>query len=103
MELLQLFTLFRRISALHYAARNGNLNSAKLLLNLGADINLQTVNMGATALHRAVTSNKIELVKFLVNHGAEKCIKDHDGLTPFDRAVKDGRNDLLDILKIETT
>lgn len=40
-------------TALHYAARNGNMEICKLLLNDGkADINAVTKG-GATALHRA--------------------------------------------------
>jgi len=86
-------------TALHYAARNNSLKAAKLLVQLGAKINLQTTNLGATALHRAVTANKLEMVKYLVSIGADMTVKDSDGLCPLDRAVRDGRNEMISILK----
>ncbi|ODM93225.1 Ankyrin repeat domain-containing protein 39 [Orchesella cincta] len=86
-------------TALHYAARNGCLDAAKTLIKCGADCNAQTGSLRATPLHRAVTAKKTEMVRLLVQSGANLKLKDSDGLTPFDRAMKEGHQQILDILR----
>ncbi|CAL8118808.1 unnamed protein product [Orchesella dallaii] len=86
-------------TALHYAARNGCLSAAKTLIEFGADCNAQTGSLRATPLHRAVTAKKTEMVQFLVQSGANLKLKDTDGLTPFDRALKEGHQPILNILR----
>lgn len=86
-------------TALHYAARNGCLDAAKCLIKQGADCNAQTGSLRATPLHRAVTAKKVEMVQYLIQAGANPKIKDADGLTPFDRALKEGNQEILNILR----
>ena len=50
-------------TALHYAARSGNMEICKLLLNDGkADVNAVTKG-GATALHRAAMMGEFKFMK----------------------------------------
>jgi ankyrin repeat protein len=56
-------------AALHIAARNNNLEVAKILISSGADINL-TDNEGWTPLMRAASFGNVEMARFLLNEGA---------------------------------
>ena len=58
------------MSPLHYAARDGNLEMAKLLVELGADVNSRSAN-GTGPLVTAITNNHIELALFLIEKGAD--------------------------------
>jgi ankyrin repeat protein len=86
-------------TALHYAARNGCLDAAKTLIRLGANCNAQTGNLRATPLHRAISAKKTELVQYLIEAGACTYMKDADGLTPLDRALKEGCTQIVNILR----
>ena len=44
---------------------------------------------GKTALFKAVNFNKIYAIQLLLSHGARACIKDKNGLTPFQFLGKD--------------
>ncbi|XP_049822681.1 ankyrin repeat domain-containing protein 39 isoform X2 [Aethina tumida] len=46
-------------TALHYAARNGQLEACKYLVKRGANVNVQTKELRATPLHRAVSDIKL--------------------------------------------
>lgn len=46
-------------TALHYAARNGNLDTCKILIQYGADINALTKSARATPLHKAAASGTV--------------------------------------------
>lgn len=75
------------------------MDAAKALIKLGAKVNLPTCNLRATPLHRAVTANKIEMVRFLISAGADPELLDSDGLSPKDRAAKDKRTQIIEILQ----
>lgn len=67
-------------TALMVAARYGELEIVRFLINNGADVNAKD-NNGQTALILAVDGRNIELVKYLVSHGADVNAKDNDGET----------------------
>jgi len=56
-------------TALMQAAENASVDTVKLLLNRGANINAANVE-GQTALYHAARSGKTEIVKALLSHGA---------------------------------
>src|SRR5687767_12709756 len=58
------------MSPLHFAARDGNLDMTRLLVELGADLNRRSAN-GTGPLVTAITNNHIELALFLVEKGAD--------------------------------
>ncbi len=72
-------------TALHYAARDGHLRAAELLLAHGADTNAQTAS-GQTPLHLAVRRGHDEIVALLMEKGADATVKDRSGKTPLDSA-----------------
>ena len=83
---------------LHSAAREGNLNVCKLLLEHGADPNLDfgfdNVTSPYTPLSAAVTSEHYEIAKLLLEHGAKpnaSADSNHDNLFVFAIAYLDAR------------
>ncbi|CAH0556692.1 unnamed protein product [Brassicogethes aeneus] len=118
-------------TALHYAARNGQLEACKFLVERGADFNAQTKELRATPLHRAVTvgiTNILNIfkclkhaaqqpgnenanlngkghqpvVEYLLTKGANVNLKDADGKLALDRAIESKREYIIKILKEKT-
>jgi uncharacterized protein len=79
-------------SDLHYAARDGDLQSVQKLVTAGADVNLQD-KMGWTPLHFAAQARSEVVTKHLLEHGASVEIEDAYGNTPLFRAAFDSRGD----------
>jgi ankyrin repeat protein len=73
-------------SALHWAASQGNVAMAELLLAVGMDINQQTGASayfpGFTPLHEAARFSQFAMVAYLVEHGAAINVRDKHGATP---------------------
>jgi hypothetical protein len=87
-----------RWTPLHIAARNNRLDIVELLVNKGANLNLNaTNNRGQTPLHIAVTNSQKEIVELLITKGADVNI-----MTGSDNALtlaRKGRNtEIIDLL-----
>ncbi len=78
------------LTALVFAARQGDLESARLLLDAGADVN-QTTEYGWTPLLTAVHNRYYRLAAFLLERGADPNIANQGGWTPLYIAT-DNRN-----------
>jgi ankyrin repeat protein len=78
------------MTALLLASRDGHLNAAKLLVEVGADVNLADPN-GMTPLLMALTNGQLDVAKFLLEHGANPSRADWWGRAPLWAAV-DARN-----------
>ena len=78
------------LTALVFAAREGDLASAKLLLDAGADIN-QTTEYGWTPLLTATNNRHYAFGKFLLERGADPNKANKGGWTPLYLAT-DNRN-----------
>ena len=65
---------------------SGNLKASEVLLNHGADPNIQC-SMNETALYQAVDMEKIDHVKLLLKNGSDPNISQIDGLSPLHLAV----------------
>jgi uncharacterized protein len=78
------------LTALVFAAREGDLESARLLLDAGADIN-QTTEYGWTPLLTATNNRHYVLGKFLLDRGADPNRANKGGWTPLYLAT-DNRN-----------
>src|SRR5215831_19349210 len=69
------------MTPLLYAARDGRIESAKLLLGSDAEIEHTDAN-GITPLLMAITNNHIEMARFLIDRGANVKAVDWYGRTP---------------------
>jgi ankyrin repeat protein len=74
-----------RCSALHAAARRGNVKVAEALIEGGASIDIRDVR-GDTPLRRAVNCRKAEVARLLVDRGADIRSPGSKGLTPLSAA-----------------
>jgi ankyrin repeat protein len=85
---------------LHEAANKGNIESIKLLLSRGADINVRDKIFGRTPLHVAARSNHTDVAELLLSHGALVNAKDDKGLTPLDSVnVDSDARDIQNLLR----
>ena len=71
----------KHCTALHMAARRGNVPVAEALLDCGADIEMRD-KLGDTPLHRAVKCGKTDMVAFLLSRGADVHAEGKRGMTP---------------------
>jgi|GEM_PF-1616304 len=92
------FTLDHGMTALMYAAANGNVNIVKYLVSKKIAINAQDPN-GTTALMWAAYKGKINVVKTLVQAGADISIKRDDGDTAYEIARKWKQHDVVYLLQ----
>ena len=76
-----------KTTALQAAAASGDNESARLLLEAGADVNT-TQPGGFTALHAAAAEGNTELMELLLGHGADASARTDDGKTAADLAPK---------------
>jgi ankyrin repeat protein len=69
------------MTPLLYAARDGRIDSAKILLAAGAEIDHADAN-GVTPLLMAITNNHVDMARYLIDRGANVKAVDWYGRTP---------------------
>jgi hemoglobin len=84
----------KHCTALHMAARRGNVVVAKALLECGADIESRDT-LGETPLRRSVNCDKPEVAALLLSRGADRHSKGSKGLTPLLAARSSAMKKLL--------
>ena len=75
------------LTPLLYAARDGRLEAAKILVDARADLELVNAD-GITPLLMAISNNQIPVARFLIDRGAKINISDWYGRTPLWTAVE---------------
>jgi ankyrin repeat protein len=75
------------MTSLHYAARDGRVKEAELLLAAGADVELAEAN-GMRPLLMALLNNQLAVARLLLEHGADVNADDFWGRTPLFAAVE---------------
>jgi ankyrin repeat protein len=75
------------MNPLMFAAREGHVDAARLLLDAGSDVNGVDKN-GITPLFMAISNNRIPMARFLIDRGADINAKDWYGRTPLFAAVE---------------
>jgi ankyrin repeat protein len=80
------------LSPLLYAARDGRLETTRILVAAKADVNQADAN-GITPLVTAITNNHVDVARFLIDHGADVNASDWYGRTPLWSAVETRNQD----------
>lgn len=75
------------MTPLMYASRDGRMETARMLLDAGADINLRDAN-DITPLIAAITNNHPDIARYLIERGADIKAVDWYGRTPLWAAVE---------------
>lgn len=86
-----------KVYPIHSAAAAQSIHIAALLLEAGANPNVQQAG-GFTPLMGAASHNNVELVKLLLSYRADKSIRDDSGKTAYDHGVEKGF--ILEMLKL---
>jgi uncharacterized protein len=88
------------ISALHQAARKGDIGEATKLLEAGADLTARDEHLQSTPLAWAAKFGQLEMVKFLLARGAPKSLPDDPAwATPLSWAIKRGHEEVAGLLR----
>jgi ankyrin repeat protein len=82
-------------TALHAAMFQKNMEIVKLLLEYKFDVNAVGPQNGYTPLHDAVWADNLEAIQLLLAKGAKTSIKGKDGLTPYGKAKKEGKTNIV--------
>jgi len=84
---------------LHLAAHYGHLETARILLQHGADVLAVSRNaMVNYPLHAAVAGNHTGMVALLLDNGADVNKQQHGGWTPLHGAVNSGNLEMVKLL-----
>ena len=70
------------MTALLFAARDGNLDAVKALVESEADVNQVSGGDGSTPINIAIANGHYTVGKYLLDHGANPNLPNLDGLTP---------------------
>ena len=84
----------KRCTALHMAARRGNVEAAQALLECGADLEARD-SLGETPLRRSVNCDKTQVAALLLQWGADVHSTGSKGLTPLSAARSSAMKQLL--------
>lgn len=80
------------------AAKAGDLNSIKDLVDQGANLNEPSDYDGKTSLHLAAAEGHVNVVQYLLLHGASYFVRDRRGRTPLFDAIRNKNSRIVDML-----
>ena len=70
------------MTALHYAARGGLIDTVRALVEVGADVDRMNPVDRTTPLIVATINGRYDVAKYLLDHGADPNASEREGLTP---------------------
>jgi len=79
---------YNKATPLHIAVKNRNKKTVMALIDGGAKIDVFGYRSNITPLHLAVIKGDDNIVKILLNSGAKMNLKDRQGETPLDLAIR---------------
>lgn len=74
-------------AALHYAAREGQMDAVQTLVDAGADINQQSGAEKMTPMLSAIINGHYDIARYLLDRGADPNTVSRDGLAPLYAAI----------------
>ena len=80
-----------------FVAFKGHVESARMLLERGAVINITNI-FGETPLHQAIRWGEIELVRLFLEHGADPNLANRYDATPSEMALRFDAPELVEVL-----
>uniref|UniRef100_A0A3P9B7E3 Cyclin-dependent kinase inhibitor 2C (p18, inhibits CDK4) n=1 Tax=Maylandia zebra TaxID=106582 RepID=A0A3P9B7E3_9CICH len=80
------------LTVTHDAAREGFVDSVRVLLNYGADVNIAD-ERGNLPLHLAASKGHLEVVRLLIGYTENRGVRNNDGLTAEQLARGNGHTD----------
>lgn len=78
------------LTALHFAAREGQSDSVRELVAAGADVNVVAATDKMSAMTTAIINGHFDLAKFLLDHGADPNLANTGGLAPLFATIDQG-------------
>ncbi len=85
-------------TALHYAARAGNVEVVKLLFEFKANPNPRTASGRDCPLHRSAYQGHENATRLLLENGADPLLQNADGQTALHKAVERKRDSVVNLL-----
>jgi len=76
-------------TALHLASRSGHVEAIRVILDNGADADVQNKS-DSTPLHMASTGGHVEAVRLLLEHGANATLQDNQDVSAIELAYQSG-------------
>ncbi len=86
------------MTALHFAAQNGDTDVVRYLVEHGADINAQDDILSRSVIHLAAENGNLDCIKYLTEQGANLLDRDSYGATAFHYAARSNRLDVAKYL-----
>jgi ankyrin repeat protein len=86
-------------SALMLAATMGSVETGRVLLEFGADPNLQEQQFGFAPLHFCAFKGNTAFIRLLIEGGANPYLKDNEGRNPLAIAQGAGASEAVDLLQ----
>jgi ankyrin repeat protein len=83
---------------LHLAIREESVEIARMLIDAGADLDVQDTWGSKTPLHDAALWRRIEIARMLIDAGASVDVQDNDGWTPLHWAARYGQVEIVKML-----
>jgi uncharacterized protein len=75
------------MAAIHFAAREGQLDVVKALADAHADLNQRTVGDNSSPMLVATINGHLDVAKYLLDRGADPNLAEHNGVTPLYAAL----------------
>lgn len=87
------------LTSISIAAINGHLGAVKVLIEAGANIDVQDEKYGANALIGSAANGHDAIIKFLLDHGAKVNLRANNGLTALGFAKEKNRKSTVQLLQ----
>jgi ankyrin repeat protein len=85
-------------TALHFATLYGNVEISRMLIDAGADLDIQDKWCSKTPLHEAASWGRLEIVRMLIDAGAKVNLQDKWDHTPLHLAANNGSVEIAKML-----